>query len=714
VITLTVLTDKPQSPFYEQLLGKVDDYILHLRDKRGNFLVDKQTEKNIKYFINHVMDQPWKDHLLLGVLIYGDKKADPAYIESIITTINKRFKDIFEVFSLENMDSFDVENHMYQYLKANVLKEHTDIMRSRLLTLYKPITTSTKRWILSNLDSNSQTHLEKYLFNTPSFDSREFSAFQLSNQKSKDTRKQETDVLVNLLPQIRAEGNFRWNQVNRLRNAFLNAREKAITSKVELPFEFQYDEPDRIGERLYFRLWDKASFILHHKDKFGLTTLSSAQKRTGIYSKEKNHYFVEFIKTDVINKNEEADGFWFTEILNGGVFGYWHQSINDIQRKKKSELLLSWGYGEEGSDKTHCPFHSRIRGIISPNTFIKQQQQNSNGVLLDVEPLFTATTFGLLALDIFTTTGARVNELLQLTNTKECIKTLRVNKSLKYSFNVIPKGRDSVETFYISEQTMKLIQRVSNILKEHYGSEKIPSVFYRDSRKHMFLKPKPYFFQYNNKAFTQPTVEACLRFLMHGLTFESENGDTVVIKTHLLRHAFATEAVQRQKLPIDIVAKLLHQRDVKVTGYYSEPTPSQIAQSVSDLHDVIADYVDLDEVVLRSPEELQKELEEYKEKVGVFNNVLGGTCVTNFVCPTKMQCLGCQAKIPQPEKKHELEEVIELSKDMERRFTKMNLPVEVKKSKAMRKQARNELKEIELIEKYREEQDYEPHIRFDK
>ena len=38
----------------------------------------------------------------------------------------------------------------------------------------------------------------------------------------------------------------------------------------------------------------------------------------------------------------------------------------------------------------------------------------------------------------------------------------------------------------------------------------------------------------------------------------------------------------------------------------------------------------------------------------------------------------------------------------------------VKKAKAMRKHARNELKEIEQIEKYREEEKYEPHIKFDK
>ena len=188
----------------------------------------------------------------------------------------------------------------------------------------------------------------------------------------------------------------------------------------------------------------------------------------------------------------------------------------------------------------------------------------------------------------------------------------------------------------------------------------------------------------------------------------------VTVKTHLLRHAFATESVQRQKLPIDIVAKILHQRDLGVTGYYSEPTPSQVAQSVSDLHDIISDYVDLDEADLRNPEELEKEIEEYKEKVGVFNNVLGGACVTDHVCPIKMECVGCHAKIPQPEKKQDLIDFIDWNKKSEEFYDSRGKKVEVKKLRSARKKARNELKEIELIEKYREEEKYEPHIQFDK
>jgi hypothetical protein len=51
---------------------------------------------------------------------------------------------------------------------------------------------------------------------------------------------------------------------------------------------------------------------------------------------------------------------------------------------------------------------------------------------------------------------------------------------------------------------------------------------------------------------------------------------------------------------------------------------------------------------------------------------------------------------------------------MEKRYSAMGLTVDVKKAKIMRKYARNELKEIELIEKYREEQKYEPDVQFKK
>ena len=710
---MTILTNKPQSLFYEQLLCKVDEQILHLQDSRGGFLLDKVHEKTLKHFNNQVIDKPWNNHLLLAALVFVDKNIDPQTSQKILTKIHSRLKELFNHFDLKRITELDVEFHLYEYFKGSFLKEHSDNLRSETLYNFRYTSQGTKTWVSSKLNNEQQTYFEKYLFPMPSYDSRDFSFTKSAKEQAHNTRKSETDAIVPLLPQIRAEGHFRWNQLNRLREAFLKVCEKAKTTNVELPLEFNYDEPDRIGERFYFRLWDKSSFVLNHQDKFTEPTIKSAHKRIGVYSEENNHYFVEFVKADRLNNDEEADSLWFLELFENGVIGQWSQNATDEELIQKRELLNSWGYSEENSSKNPVPFFSQHKGIISPSVFVSVHQDKAKGILFDVEPLFAAATFGLLALDIFTTTGARLNELLQLSNTKECIRTLKVENKLRYSFYAIPKGRDEVESFYISDQTMKLIHSVRKLLKEHYKSD-IPKVNYRGQREHIFNEPKPYFFQYHYKAFQQSAIWSTLRFLLHGLHFETQDGKPVTIKTHLLRHAFATEAVQRQKMPIDIVAKILHHRDLSVTGYYSEPTSTQVAQTISNLHDIISDYVDLDEALTRTPETLEKELEEHKEKVGVFNNVLGGTCVTDSVCPSKMDCVGCYAKIPDPEKKHELLDYINWTKDSEKRFKSQGLEAEAMKFRKTRKHAQVELKEIELIEKYREEQQYEPRIQFDK
>ncbi|MGR5897666.1 site-specific integrase [Bacillus cereus] len=664
------------------------------------------------YYIRNVAEKPWNNSLLLSVLIYADKNSDVRTIGHLMQIMNSRLNELFNVFNLNTMAEFNVETHLYQYLKGTIYVEDSDYKRAELLRRYRNISYETKKWITAKLNKDQQSYFEQYLLPIPSYDSRDFSFTKSAKEQAQNTRKSETDAIVPLLPQIRAEGHFRWNQLYRLRRAFLKACVQAKTINGELPLEFYYDEPERVGERFHFRLWDKPSFVLKHQDQFSASSLKAAYKRTGAYSDEHNNYFVEFIKAERLGDDEEVEGLWFTELFEKGIIGDWSRKASDEEINLKCEILYSLGYGEKGTRP--IPFKSMHKGLITTSTFVSRNQYISGGILFDIEPLYAGVTFGLLALDIFTTTGARLNELLQISYTKECLKSIKADNKLHHSFYAIPKGRDEVESYYISDQTMKLIAKVVKLLKYHYNSEKIPNVKYAHTRKHLFPESKPYLFQYYNKAFKDNAVYSCLRFLLHGLDFETQEGKVVTVKTHLLRHAFATEAVQRQGLPIDIVAKILHQRDTGVTEYYSEPTSSQVAQSISDLHDVISDYVDLDETVLRIPEELEKELEEYKQQVGVFNNVLGGTCVTAFVCPTKMQCLGCQAKVPQPEKKHELEEVIELSKDMEKRFIAMNLPVEIKKAKAMRKHARNELKEIALIEKYREEQMYAPHIQFDK
>lgn len=421
MIILTVLIDKPQSPFYKQLLGIVDDQLLHLKDTRGVFLLDKVHETNLKYFTNHILDKPWNNHLLLGILVYADKNLDMRTIVNLMAVNNPRLNDLFNTFDLHEMIEFDVETHMYQYLKGSIYQKHSDNMRSEFLRHYRTISYKTKKWITKKLNIEQQAYYQQYLLPLPSYDSRDFSFTKSAKEQAQNSRKNETDAIVPLLPQIRAEGHFRWNQLNRLRQAFLKACEESKRTNCELPLEFYYDEPERVGERFYYRLWDKPSFVLNHQDQFPPSTIKSAFKRTGVYSEENNHYFVEFVKAERLNDDEKVESLWFIELFENGVIGQWWKNLSDDEIIKKRELLYSWGYGNESIDGNSEPFYSKHKGIITPSTFVSLHKEKVEGTLFDVEPLYVALAFGLLALDIFTTTGARLNELLQISNTKECI-----------------------------------------------------------------------------------------------------------------------------------------------------------------------------------------------------------------------------------------------------------------------------------------------------
>ena len=54
------------------------------------------------------------------------------------------------------------------------------------------------------------------------------------------------------------------------------------------------------------------------------------------------------------------------------------------------------------------------------------------------------------------------------------------------------------------------------MLLEHYKSDKIPKVEYRDDRKHLFKELKPYFFQYHNKAFQKTQFMRVYAFCFMG------------------------------------------------------------------------------------------------------------------------------------------------------------------------------------------------------
>ncbi|MCR8645901.1 hypothetical protein NV379_24990 [Paenibacillus sp. N1-5-1-14] len=148
-----------------------------------------------------------------------------------------------------------------------------------------------------------------------------------------------------------------------------------------------------------------------------------------------------------------------------------------------------------------------------------------------------------------------------------------------------------------------------------------------------------------------------------------------------------------------------------MTSYYSAPTTQQVSASINSLHENWISYVDIQKGIIRGPEELKEIYDDYREKVGTMSKVVGGICTIDSVCPTKMACVGCGAKVPRPEFREEITAFYNWADESEKRFEQLGLPLEAKKMKIAKNRAKHELREIQLIEKSQKDETYAPEIR---
>jgi hypothetical protein len=187
----------------------------------------------------------------------------------------------------------------------------------------------------------------------------------------------------------------------------------------------------------------------------------------------------------------------------------------------------------------------------------------------------------------------------------------------------------------------------------------------------------------------------------------------VALKAHLLRHAFATHAVQVEKIPVDIVGKWLQQKSLDVSKYYSEATES----IVGDMYDwylaSISTEIDVEEAVIRSPEHLQRMFEAAQNKLGTLAEVLGGDCVDDQLCPIKFNCIGCPAKVTNPAKRPQLQRRYAWTLQQIQAATEEGLGPETARLKHHARDCAAELREMDQIEAYRKDEQRVPQINIE-
>ena len=326
---------------------------------------------------------------------------------------------------------------------------------------------------------------------------------------------------------------------------------------------------------------------------------------------------------------------------------------------------------------------------------------------------------------MFTTTGLRLNELMQARVSKDCLVrqvddpppgAKDHSARIRYLFRLIPKGEktDTPRNYFIGKETLRLIEKVGRMLKEHYQlgrAEALPVVPFAptNGRAHRFASA-PYLFQYRHHHLDGGTITSCMRFLLHGMMFETKEGKPVVLKAHLLRHTFATYAVQVAKVPIDIVAEWLKQKDLEVTRYYSRVPESLVAEEHGTFVTHLALQVNVREVFLRSPQEIREQLEQAKRCVGTLIPVTGGECTLDGRCPSQFACIGCPAKTPDPAKRYQVEHMRKRGQEKLAYCQQEGLVLEVERIRRLIHHCETELLEMDAIEHYREDEHHVPNI----
>jgi hypothetical protein len=689
---------------------------------------DQVDRKQTSYINTSAAGTPWVNHIALVLAVQTcHTRLDWKTVQNTLHCLHGRFKTIFQVYGLTDFAQWDPEIYIPRYKNDSEL-EDSPYLRYEFVSIYVAASGHIQRYLHSLPADERLLYQVWALPPLPPGMSRQLRREKEMRAEQTLRRKAESDAVTPHFARIRGEAHVRWNELHRLRQKFRELVALVQSGGAELPVSFSYEEPRR-GVRLNFTLWDRPSFVIAHADRYHEATVYKARGKRDSFVPERNHHFLEFIgaeNLDDAGAPRDLDALlWFGDLLRYGVLGNNARRGTAEEVRRKQAYLRSWGYGTEGGEEESSPFDPRQPGPLvgshadGTSEFMDDAQQRTDGMLLLVEPLFAAVTFGLACLDFFTTTGARMTELLQLSLSPDCLYTMEVGGTQRLLVRLIPKGTDIPAEYMIGPETRRNLERVVQLLKEHYSlqpGEVLPWVPFHpeNNRAHEFTDPRPYLFQCCGIHLSRRAITACMRFLMHGMVFQDAAGKVVVLKAHLLRHVFATHLHQVERVPLDIVAKILHQKDVQVTGYYAAPQWQQIVEATDSLLDRFATHLgSVEEAFVRAPAELQRQLEDAQQKVGALARVPGGNCTCYALCPFSFVCTGCVYKVPDPDREEEVIEQEQWAFIRLEQVKRRGLGPETVKMEALIQRCKVEREEMHLIREYRKDEAYDPPLRIE-
>lgn len=464
--------------------------------------------------------------------------------------------------------------------------------------------------------------------------------------------KAKTDVVHRQFHKLRFMAKIRCNQAHRLYDAVHAAIRAVVDGSLPLPHLFNYDETvatetgKPIRQRVLMTLWDNNSVWDEAAAKGYGETGKVARKRkrqAGRFAPDRRRFVVQYRDTETAGISVTAP-FWFLDL-------YEHHVLSARKTKEtqtgRAAFFKKHGYTSEMQWEQTPGLLKPLRRHISREATYLEREHGFR--FLHFEGIYATCVFAHLLIRMQTITGARLGEVQQIAQNPECIKQL-VNvgpkATARWVLRMVPKGRKERADYFIDTDTKNVLMEVIRFQRQIHGVKKLPVVNHQSSK----YAADHYVLQWNRLALDQGTLNTALRFLLHGAVLDS-NGACLHITSHLLRHGFATEMASL-KVPVDVIAQILHQRHLEVTRYYSRPTKQQVIDAAEML---FVERIDIAAEAIRSPDEIGKMLRDAEGQIGALTEIIGGTCVVSNMCPAKFACIGCAGNAPDPERRYQIE-----------------------------------------------------------
>jgi hypothetical protein len=424
-----------------RLAGKIAPEVLQAPKTAGDPLTPGDWPdvhaRVVAYLDRNIVGTPWADHLTLGAAVLTARRRDVGTIYRRIQELHARFQRLFPALGLTTMADWQAERHVRAYLTGEVLPHDRQALRFRFWRSYSTLARHLARW-RATLPDADRARYAAFVLPPVRVDQVEglIQSMEVERQQQQ-RRKAATDAVVPQFAAIRAEAHRRYTRLRRLRQAVEAAhRELERPAPPALPLAFSYDEgaaPEAgvpAQERLHFRLCDRQSFVRAHADRYKPDTVAAARTRQGPFAEARNGRFVEFLGAERLASDAPPQTLWFDDLLRRGLFSNVRGRRITTGLAAEQAWLRAWGYGREGSRHRSVPFYTAIPGLPTRSqasgdaTFMRVAQTKTDGLLIPLDSLLAAATLGLLAVDLFTTTGMRINEAMQIRLTEDAFLRL--------------------------------------------------------------------------------------------------------------------------------------------------------------------------------------------------------------------------------------------------------------------------------------------------